>query len=110
MSDLSDLTTEESRLTQSSTWGDFADSLSDTSSYFETWLEDLKPAPELPRSFVPQQLMVDEPQPAGEFRFGGNLRVDGYAKGRLSSLTGTLILGEAAEVESNVVVATAIID
>src|SRR6202171_5717302 len=107
---VAELTTEDSRLNQSSTSGDFAESLSDTSSYFETWLEDLKPAPEPPRSFVTQQLMVDESQPAGEFRFEGNLRVDGYVRGRFSSLTGTLVLGKAAQVESNVVVATAIID
>ena len=40
----------------------------------------------------------------------GTLRVDGPAAGQLRSLTGTLILGEAADVDSNVVVATAIID
>jgi len=101
-----DFTMEDSRLNQSSPLSEFADSLSRTSSYFETWLENLKPAPPSSAS----QHRDDDPQRTNEFRFEGNLRVDGYAKGPLRSLTGTLILGEAAEVVSDVVVATAIID
>jgi cytoskeletal protein CcmA (bactofilin family) len=107
---VSDLTTDDARLNRSSTRGEFADSLSHTSSYFETWLEDLKPAFDPRRNLAPQELVVDDRQPAGEFRFEGNLRIDGYARGQLRSLTGTLILGEAAEVESDIVVAAAIID
>jgi len=98
-----DFTMEDSRLNQSSPLSEFADSISRTSSYFETWLENLKPAP-------PSSVRDDDAQRTNEFRFEGNLRVDGYAKGPLRSLTGTLILGEAAEVVSDVVVATAIID
>src|SRR5258708_38273927 len=106
---VSDFTTDNSRLNRASTLGEFADSLSHTSSYFETWLEDLKPALEPRRNLAPQEL-VDNKQPPGEFRFEGDLRIDGYARGQLRSLTGTLILGEAAEVESDIVVAAAIID
>jgi cytoskeletal protein CcmA (bactofilin family) len=102
-----DLAMEDSRLNQSSALSEFADSLSHTSSYFETWLENLKPAP---ASSASQQPVNYDAQRTSEFRFEGNLRVDGYAKGPLRSLTGTLILGEAAEVVSDVVVATAIID
>ena len=102
-----DFTMEDSRLNQSSPLSEFADSISRTSSYFETWLENLKPAPPSSASQYP---VNDDAQRTNEFRFEGNLRVDGYAKGPLRSLTGTLILGEAAEVVSDVVVATAIID
>ena len=98
-----DFTMEDSRLNQFSPLSEFADSISRTSSYFETWLENLKPAP-------PSSVRDDDAQRTNEFRFEGNLRVDGYAKGPLRSLTGTLILGQAAEVVSDVVVATAIID
>src|SRR6266404_2674719 len=106
----SDLTTDDSRLNRSSTLGEFADSLSHTSSYFETWLEDLRPALDRGGNLAPQELVVDRQQPPGEFRFEGNLRIDGYARGQIRSLTGTLILGETAEVESDIVVAAAIID
>jgi cytoskeletal protein CcmA (bactofilin family) len=99
---------EDSRLDQSSALSEFVDSLSRTSSYFDTWLENLKSAPASTKDDAPQH-SVNE-QRAEAFRFEGNLRVDGYANGPLRSLTGTLILGEAAEVVSDVVVATAIID
>ena len=36
--------------------------------------------------------------------------MDGYASGSLRSLTGTLIVGESGEVESDIMVATAIVD
>ena len=101
---------EDSRLNQSSPLSEFADSLSRTSSYFETWLENLKPAPASSGNAGSQYQRNDDAERTNEFRFEGNLRVDGYAKGPLRSLTGTLILGEAAEVVSDVVVATAIID
>lgn len=101
---------EDSRLNKSSSLSEFADSLSRTSSYFETWLENLKPAPASSRNAASQYQVNDDAERTSEFRFEGNLRVDGYAKGPLRSLTGTLILGEDAEVVSNVVVATAIID
>ncbi len=89
--------------------GEFGDSLSHTVSYFETWLEDLKPALE-PKDPAPQPFVANHNQPPGEFRFEGSLRIDGYARGQIRSLTGTLILGETAELESDIVVAAAIID
>ena len=113
MSDLrevSDFTMEDSHLDQSSALSEFADSLSRTSSYFETWLDNLKPAPASSENSASQSPVNDDAQRTGEFRFEGSLRVDGYASGPLRSLTGTLILGEAAEVLSDVIVATAIID
>jgi cytoskeletal protein CcmA (bactofilin family) len=106
---VSHLKNDASRLSQTSTAGAFADSLPDTSSYFEAWLKDLN-QPELHKDLAPQAPAVDTEHAAGEFRFEGTLQVDGYAKGRIYSLTGTLILGEAAELQSNIVVATAIIN
>jgi len=102
-----DLKTKAARLSQSSPSGEFADFLPDTSSYFEVWLADLhQPL----HSLAPQPpAAVDEHAPS-EFRFEGTLQVDGYAKGLIHSLTGTLLLSEAAELESNIVVATAIIN
>jgi len=102
-----DLKTKAARLSQSSPSGEFADFLPDTSSYFEVWLADLhQPL----HSLAPQPpAVVDEHAPS-EFRFEGTLQVDGYAKGLVHSLTGTLILGEAAELQSNIAVATAIIN
>ena len=107
---VADLTTENFRLDQSSVSVDFADSLSDTSAHFEAWLAELKPARESPKNLAPQAPVVEAAPAAVEFRFEGILRVDGYAKGPLHSLTGTLILSEAAELESDIFVATAIID
>ena len=116
---VSDLTLEDSPLNQSCTSGEFADLLPATSSYFEAWLENLKPA--LESDQTPSQPVrltaAAEPVP-GEFRFEGRLEgrfegtlyIDGYATGFLRSLTGTLIIGESGEVESDIVVATAIID
>lgn len=95
----SDLPVEESPLNQSPVAGEYADSLSD-SQYFEDWLENLKSCSE-PGA---------EPTHPGEIKFEGTLRVDGYAAGFLSSLTGTLIIGESGKLEADLIVATAIID
>jgi cytoskeletal protein CcmA (bactofilin family) len=97
---VSDRTVRDSRLNQSSASGGFADFLPDT---FDAWLENLRPALELDKSTEPAQ------QP-GELKFEGTLRIDCYVTGRLRSLTGTLIVSETAEVESDVFVANAIID
>jgi cytoskeletal protein CcmA (bactofilin family) len=105
---VSDPAVEDSRLSQPSTSSEFPDFLPDASSYFEAWLEDLKPTLELQKNLVPAPL-ADAP-PAGELRFEGTLRVDCYLTGRLRSLTGTLIVSETAEIESDIFVATAIID
>src|SRR5258708_24936847 len=107
---VSHLKTDASRLSQASASGAFADSLPDTASYFEAWLKDLNQPELLRKDLGPQEPAVDTEHAAGEFRFEGTLQVDGYAKGRIHSLTGTLILGEAAELQSNIVVATAIIN
>jgi len=105
----SDLTKDDSRVDRSAP-SEFADSLSHTSSYFETWLEDLKPAVEPSQNPGPHEFVVENKQPPGDFRFEGNLRIDGYVRGQIRSLTGTLTLGEGAQVESDIVVAAAIID
>jgi len=102
---------DDARLTQSSTSSDFADSLSDTSQYFEAWLENLKPAFELNKNLVqPAHPVTDHPPTSGELRFEGTLRIDCYVAGLLRSLTGTLIVSETAEVESDISVAAAVID
>ena len=103
---LSGLPVEESPLNQSSTTGEYVDSLPDTSQYFEAWLEDLKPSLE-PQ---PAQPTVTNSAAPGEIRFEGTLFVDGYASGFLRAPTGTLIIGESGEVEADIVVAIAIID
>lgn len=101
----------ESHREQSSTTREFADLLTDVSQYFEVWQEDLKPklAPDTSHRKLGQLTVVPEPAP-GAFRFEGILRIDGYASGSLISQTGTLIVGESGEVESNIAVATAIVD
>jgi cytoskeletal protein CcmA (bactofilin family) len=101
---VSELTVEDSPLNQPSTSTEFADVLTDT---FTTWLENLKPALEPDKNIVPA---AKDAPPVGELRFEGTLRVDCYVTGRLRSLTGTLFVSETAEIESEIFVATAIID
>ena len=107
---LSGVPPAESRLKQSSNGHEFADLLPDPSQYFEVWLEDLKPKREPNTSHQFGQPAVAEQPTPGVFRFEGILRVDGYASGSLRSLKGTLIVGESGEVESDIMVGTAIID
>jgi cytoskeletal protein CcmA (bactofilin family) len=99
---VSDPAVENSPLNQPSTSTEFA--LTDT---FTAWLENLKPALEPDKNIVPA--VKDQP-PVGELRFEGTLRVDCYVTGRLRSLTGTLFVSETGEIESEIFVATAIID
>lgn len=106
---LSGLPIEETPLNQSSTTGEDADSLPETSQYFEAWLENLKPSLE-PNENQPAQPTVTNSPARGEIRFEGTLFVDGYAAGFLRSLTGTLIIGESGEVEADIAVAIGIID
>jgi cytoskeletal protein CcmA (bactofilin family) len=106
---LSGLSVGASPLNQSSTAGEYADFLPDTSQYFEAWLENLKPSLE-PGKNQPARLTVANAPAPGEFSFEGTLRVDGYAAGFLRSLTGTLIIGESGEAEADIIVATVIID
>ncbi len=107
---VSDSTTEHSRLNQASTSGESAESFSDASSYFEASLSELKPAPESPKDLAFPEIMLANTPATGEFRFEGTLRLDGYVKGLAHSLTGTLILSRDAELESDIVGAAAIID
>ena len=107
---VSDPAVEDSPLNQPANSTEFVDVLLDTSSYFEAWLEGLKPTLEPQKNPVPTSLGVDDAPPVGELRFEGTLRVDCYVTGRLRSLTGTLIVSETAEIESDIFVATAIID
>jgi cytoskeletal protein CcmA (bactofilin family) len=104
---VSDRTVQDSRLNQSSASGEFADLLPDT---FDAWLENLRPPLKLAQNTEPAGLPIDPAPPAGELKFEGTLRIDCYVTGRLRSLTGTLIVSETAEVESDVFVANAIID
>ena len=98
---VSDSTAEHARLNRDSTSGELGESFSDTSSYFEAWIAGISPAPESEKNLTPA--------PA-DFRFEGTLRLAGFVKGPVHSLTGTLILSRDAELESDIAVATAIID
>ncbi len=92
-------TTRESPLHDSSR-GEFADSLPDTSPYFEAWLESLRPSSK----------PIDSPAPVSQFNFEGTLRIDCSVTGAVHSQTGTLIISETAELQANIFVATAIVD
>jgi cytoskeletal protein CcmA (bactofilin family) len=81
-------------LADDSSRGEFADLPPDTTWYFEAWLESLRPSS----------------APASQFNFEGTLRLDCYVTGVLRSETGTLIVSETAELEANILVATAIVD
>jgi cytoskeletal protein CcmA (bactofilin family) len=108
---LSGLPVDEAPLNRSSSTADF---LPDISQYFAVWLENLKPSLEPNKNHSQPETAVDAPTAdafvSGEFRFEGTLRVDGYAAGFLRSWTGTLIVGESAEVECEINVATVIVD
>ena len=106
---LSALPVGESPLNQSSTTGEYADYLPDTTQYFEAWLENLKPSLEPYEDQPARQTVTNAPAPGG-IRFEGTLLVDGYAAGFFRSLMGTLIIAESGEVEADIVVAIAIID
>ena len=92
--------TNRESLADDSSRGEFAGLPLDTTSYFEAWLDSLRPAPKI----------VDSPAPASQFNFEGTLRIDCYVAGVLRSQTGTLIVSETAELQANIFVATAIVD
>jgi cytoskeletal protein CcmA (bactofilin family) len=98
------------QVSQSSAPGEFADFLPDTFSYFEAWLANLHQPRQFRKNLASQPPVTDDERAPGEFRFEGALQIDGHARGLVHSLSGTLILGEGAELESNIVVAIAIID
>ncbi|MEK6333834.1 MAG: polymer-forming cytoskeletal protein [Acidobacteriota bacterium] len=87
----------------------------DTSTYFETWLEFILPQLSAEVSSgsvegsVPARSADAEPVP-GEFRFEGTLRVDCYVTGLMRSQTGTLVVSETGEVDTDLFVPAAIID
>jgi hypothetical protein len=105
--DESDHTTEDASLNQSSTPSEAADFLSDTTPYFETWFEKVRPALE---SNSDERPAAGHCPPAAQLKFEGTLWVDSYLAYLLRSQTGTLVVGEMGEVESDIVVAVAIID
>jgi cytoskeletal protein CcmA (bactofilin family) len=80
--------------------GEFADLPPDTTSFFETWLDSLRPSSK----------PIDSPAAASQFNFEGTLRIDCYVTGVVRSQTGTLIISETAELQANIFVATAIVD
>jgi cytoskeletal protein CcmA (bactofilin family) len=91
--------TRESLLNDSSR-DEFADSLPNTSPYFEAWLESLE------RPAKP----IDSPAQDSAIRFEGTLRLDCNISSVVHSRTGTLTVGEAAELQGNISVAVAIIN
>jgi cytoskeletal protein CcmA (bactofilin family) len=101
--DRSNLTVEDAALKQSFTLSEADDFLPDTSSYFETWIEKLKPdlGPPLP---------PPENSTAAQLKFEGTLWVDSYLAYLLQSQTGTLIVSETGEVDADIVAAVVIID
>ncbi|HSP61663.1 MAG TPA: polymer-forming cytoskeletal protein [Pyrinomonadaceae bacterium] len=78
----------------------FADLPPDMTSFFESWLDSLRPSSK----------PIDNPAPVSQFKFEGTLRLDCYVTGVVGSQTGTLIVSETAELQANIFVATAIVD
>ena len=89
----------------------FANLPPDTSRYFETWLEALKPGQPADEVASSPDLSAAEyrPEESREIRFEGTLSVDGYIAGVVSSASGTLITTEASEIDADVSVNLAII-
>ena len=91
-------------------------SLSDTSAYFADWLESIQPQLSSEVNTGPaEESLPARPAGAapvpGEFRFeGGTLRVDCYVTGLMRSHTGTLVVSETGEVDTDLFVPAAIID
>ena len=97
--ELSTVSTKEPFLNDSR--GEFAEFLPDTTASFDAWLDSLRPSSK----------PVDSPAPASPFKFEGTLRIDcQVTAGLVNSQTGTLIVGETAEVQGNIFVATAMVD
>src|SRR5882762_206844 len=113
----SKVTTGEVSLNHSAGAGESADLLFNTSPYFDAWLKSIKPIRTLEensgpdRETRPSKEPSAEPPPVpGEFRFEGTLQVDGYVTGLVRSYTGTLVVTEAGEVNTDLFVPVAIID
>ena len=85
--------------------------------YFDAWLDSIQNKSTSAVDSVPttHSLRTPErsagPAPAlGEFRFEGDLRVDGYVTGLVRSQTGTLMVSETGEVDTDLFVPVAIVD
>ena len=92
--------TRESLLNDSSR-DEFADSLPDTSQYFEAWLESLEPSAKI----------VDNPATPSQLNFQGALRaLICYVLGVVHSPAGMLTVSKPGSLHGNVLVATAIIE
>jgi cytoskeletal protein CcmA (bactofilin family) len=94
-----------------------SNSLPETSTYFADWLESIQPqiSSEVDSGPANQSLPAPArssgPAPVpGEFRFEGTLRVDCYVTGLMRSQTGTLVVSETGEVDTDLFVPAAIID
>jgi cytoskeletal protein CcmA (bactofilin family) len=85
---------------------------SGTSGYFDAWLKDLGPVFELEPAPVVQPTAdpTTDSSPANALEFEGTLRIDCFAKGRLRSLRGTLVVSETGKVEAELNVGVAIIE
>ena len=108
----SSLAVEESSGQRSSNPFRSVDIPSDTSAYFDAWLKELKPAPDLNETSAIQHPPRTSQQPSSldEFRFAGTLRIDCFVAGRIRSATGTLIITETGNAEADINVAVAIIE
>src|SRR5437588_5448246 len=108
----SSLAVEESSGPRSSNLFRSVDIPSDTSAYFDAWLKELKPAPDLNQTSAIQHTSraVEKPSFLYEFRFEGTLRVDCFVAGRIRSATGTLIIAETGKAEADISLAVAIIE
>ena len=81
----------------------FADVFPDTAEYFQDWLQSLEASP------PPIETNGSPVAAKREIRFEGTLKVEGYVAGSVQSDAGTLITTEAAEIDGDVQVDTAII-
>jgi len=107
---------DESSLNRSADSGVFSGLFPNTSPYFDAWLESIHPILALEENPIPAaealppKHVLGPPAVPGEFRFEGTLRVDCYVTGLVRSQTGTLIVSETGEVDSDLFVAVAFID
>jgi cytoskeletal protein CcmA (bactofilin family) len=112
----SKVTRGEVSLNHSAGVGESADLPSNTSPYFDAWLKSIQPVLTLDEnpglgSESPSKDSLPEPPPVpGEFRFEGTLQVDCYVTGLVRSHTGTLVVAESGEVNTDLFVPVAIID
>ena len=108
---------DEASLNLADSSDDFTVQLPDTSTFFDAWLESIRPQSTSEFNSVPtthsspKSARLAGPAPVpGEFRFEGDLRVDGYVTGLVRSQTGTLMVSETGEVDTDLFVPVAIID